>query len=61
MVISVCAVINHSVAFIAVVDVVMPLPLLPQSSTKYDALLVIFDVFQEDDEFLASEGGMILH
>jgi hypothetical protein len=28
---------------------------------KDDALVVIFDVFQEDDESSASEGGMKLH
>ena len=29
--------------------------------TKDNASVVIFKVFQEDDESLASEGGMILH
>ncbi len=64
------AVFNHHIAFVVVIVVaifkvfqcVVIVVSQPRGrQMKDDALVVIFDVFQNNDEFSSSEGGMTLH
>jgi hypothetical protein len=75
--VGVCVIVDHCVAFIVVVVLanvkvlLMPTLLPPQLSslchtpggrrTEDNALIVIFNVFHEDDESSSSEGSMILN